>query len=187
MVLIYSSFLTVLIPCNLIGRYFSTLVRDVPFAGLQVCRPSLLWTIVVYTLVEHYSRVIKPATFVLYGPMNTIKMCHPTENVTMFCPIPQIMLYEAMRASVVYGREQWWQSKASQPVGLEKHQFSSLDELFMGGTAGGESWYMYPVSNSWGMWCTHVLCCIQEWISHIFWGFHFQVHCCFILETKELL
>jgi hypothetical protein len=57
----------------------------------------------------------------------------------------------------------------------------------MGGTAGGESWYMYPVSNSWGMWCTHVLCCIQEWISHIFWGFHFQVHCCFILETKELL
>jgi hypothetical protein len=61
------------------------------------------------------------------------------------------MLYEAMRASVVYGREQWWQSKVSQPVGLEKHQFSSLDELFMGGTAGGEFWYMYPVSNSQGM------------------------------------
>jgi hypothetical protein len=86
--------------------------------------------------------VIKRATFVLYGPMNTIKMFHPTENVTMFCPIPQIMLYEAMRASVVYGREQWWQSKASQPVGLEKHQFSSLDELFMGGTAGGLSAFL---------------------------------------------
>ncbi|CAM6037080.1 unnamed protein product [Sphagnum compactum] len=73
---------------GLYAGYFSTLVRDVPFAGLQ------------------------------------------------------IMLYEAMRASVVYGREQWWQSKASQPVGLEKHQFSSLDELFMGGTAGGLSAFL---------------------------------------------
>jgi len=48
------------------------------------------------------------------------------------------MLYEAMRALMVYGKEQWGSSKALQPVGLEKHQFSSLEELIMGGTAGGK-------------------------------------------------
>ncbi|KAH9557752.1 hypothetical protein CY35_07G101200 [Sphagnum magellanicum] len=73
---------------GLYAGYFSTLVRDVPFAGLQ------------------------------------------------------IMLYEAMRASMVYGKEQWGSSKALQPVGLEKHQFSSLEELIMGGTAGGLSAFL---------------------------------------------
>ncbi|CAM6010232.1 unnamed protein product [Sphagnum balticum] len=73
---------------GLYAGYFSTLVRDVPFAGLQ------------------------------------------------------IMLYEAMRASMVYGQERWGSSKALQPVGLEKHQFSSLEELIMGGTAGGLSAFL---------------------------------------------
>ncbi|CAK9232077.1 unnamed protein product [Sphagnum troendelagicum] len=73
---------------GLYAGYFSTLVRDVPFAGLQ------------------------------------------------------IMLYEAMRASMVYGQEQWGSSKALQPVGSEKHQFSSLEELIMGGTAGGLSAFL---------------------------------------------
>lgn len=43
------------------------------------------------------------------------------------------MLYEGMRAATVYGRRNWSVLSAEG----RNHEFSSLEELIMGGTAGG--------------------------------------------------
>lgn len=43
------------------------------------------------------------------------------------------MLYEGMRAATVFGRR----NSSVPPVEFQKHEFSSLEELMMGGTAGG--------------------------------------------------
>lgn len=52
-----------------------------------------------------------------------------------------------MRASVEFGRQRWWASSVSQPVGHLKHEFNSFEELIMGGAAGGSaskaSWCIY--------------------------------------------
>lgn len=69
---------------GLYAGYFSTLARDVPFAGFQ------------------------------------------------------IMLYEGMRAATVFGRR----NSSVPPVEFQKHEFSSLEELMMGGTAGGLSAFL---------------------------------------------
>ena len=46
------------------------------------------------------------------------------------------MLYEGMRKATVYGRRNWAVAPAA---GGPKHEFSSWEELIMGGTAGGRS------------------------------------------------
>ncbi|KAG0557139.1 hypothetical protein KC19_11G105200 [Ceratodon purpureus] len=51
----------------------------------------------------------------------------------------QIMLYEGMRKATVYGRRNWAVAPAA---GGPKHEFSSWEELIMGGTAGGLSAFL---------------------------------------------
>ena len=43
------------------------------------------------------------------------------------------MFYEGMRAAITYGRRKW----SVIPAETQKHEFSSFEELIMGGTAGG--------------------------------------------------
>lgn len=50
----------------------------------------------------------------------------------------QIMFYEGMRAAITYGRREW----SALPPEAQKHDFTSFEELVMGGTAGGLSAFL---------------------------------------------
>jgi len=43
------------------------------------------------------------------------------------------VFYEGMRAAISYGRREW----SVLPAEAQKHEFTSFEELVMGGTAGG--------------------------------------------------
>lgn len=100
---------------------------------------------------EVSSRILSPSSQYYTGMLHAGRVVLKYEGVgglyagylsTLARDVPfagfQIMLYEGMRAATVYGRRNW----SVPSTAGQKHEFSSLEELIMGGTAGGLSAFL---------------------------------------------
>lgn len=111
----------------------STLARDVPFAGFQVTQKSL--------------------------QISVLHLCGKERWFTDFVSFCQIMFYEAFRRAVEHSHVRW-----SQPgVVVSKREFNSLEELVLGGVAGGIIFTC--ISSIFGSSCLHVAPCPPNHLS----------------------